>query len=56
MLRDEDFVTEVHHINGEGRDGGVVYSEMEVGPLVTTGKILNACRIGKQLVTVAGTI
>ena len=29
-LRDDDFVTEVHHINGEGEDAGVVYSEMQV--------------------------
>ena len=29
LLRDEDFVTEVHHITGEGKDSGVVYSEMQ---------------------------
>ena len=32
-LREEDYLTEVHHINGEGQDAGVVYSEMQVGPL-----------------------
>ena len=30
LLREEDFMTEVHHINGEGNDAGVVYSEMQV--------------------------
>lgn len=30
MLRDQDFVTEVHHVNGNGEDAGVVYSEMQV--------------------------
>ena len=29
-LREEDYTTEVHHINGEGQDAGVVYSEMQV--------------------------
>lgn len=29
LLREEDYLTEVHHINGEGLDGGVVYSEMQ---------------------------
>ena len=29
-LREQDYLTEVHHINGEGRDAGVVYSEMQV--------------------------
>lgn len=28
-LSDAGFVTEVHHINGEGEDAGVVYSEMQ---------------------------
>jgi len=28
-LREEDYRTEVHHINGEGEDAGVVYSEMQ---------------------------
>jgi len=28
-LRSEDFLTEVHHINGEGQDAGVVYSEVK---------------------------
>ena len=30
LLREEDFMTEVHHINGDGDDAGVVYSEMQV--------------------------
>lgn len=30
VLRDEDFLTEVHHISAEGEDAGVVYSEMQV--------------------------
>ena len=29
ILREEDFVTEVHHITGAGEDAGVVYSEMQ---------------------------
>ena len=28
--RDEDYLTEVHHISAEGEDAGVVYSEMQV--------------------------
>ncbi|XP_065331975.1 uncharacterized protein C05D11.1-like [Cloeon dipterum] len=28
-LSDEGFITEVHHIDGEGRDSGVVYCEMQ---------------------------
>uniref|UniRef100_A0A914VHF9 Peptidase M16 C-terminal domain-containing protein n=1 Tax=Plectus sambesii TaxID=2011161 RepID=A0A914VHF9_9BILA len=28
-LTDEQFATEVHHINGEGEDAGVVYCEMQ---------------------------
>ena len=30
LLRPEAFATEVHHINQEGKDAGVVYSEMKV--------------------------
>jgi Zn-dependent M16 (insulinase) family peptidase len=29
MLTPEQYTTEVHHINGEGRNGGVVYAEMQ---------------------------
>ena len=29
-LRDQDFLTEIHHIDGEGKDAGTVYSEMTV--------------------------
>lgn len=28
-LTDSGFITEVHHISGEGEDGGVVYCEMQ---------------------------
>lgn len=28
-LQDSGFITEVHHISGEGEDGGVVYCEMQ---------------------------
>merc|ERR1711892_799888 len=28
-LREEDYLSEVHHVNGEGQDAGVVYSEMQ---------------------------
>ncbi|XP_073987977.1 uncharacterized protein C05D11.1-like [Rhodnius prolixus] len=28
-LTDSGYITEVHHVNGEGRDGGVVYTEMQ---------------------------
>ena len=29
VLDDAGFVTEVHHIDGEGEDAGVVYAEMQ---------------------------
>lgn len=29
LLREQDFLTEVHHINEDGDDAGVVYSEMQ---------------------------
>lgn len=29
LLREEDYITEVHHVTGEGKDSGVVYSEMQ---------------------------
>lgn len=29
MLQDSGFITEVHHITGEGEDGGVVYCEIQ---------------------------
>lgn len=28
-LTDTSFLTEIHHVNGKGKDEGVVYSEME---------------------------
>ena len=31
LLREEDFMTEVHHITAKGEDSGVVYSEMQAG-------------------------
>ena len=44
-LTDSTFVTEVFHINGEGQDAGVVYSEMQarentVGDLVDLAWVL----------------
>ena len=36
-LRKEDFITEVHHVTGEGTDAGTVYSEM----LVSVWKIFH---------------
>ena len=35
-LRTEDFITEVHHINGEGHDAGVVYSEIQGSKYATS--------------------
>ena len=35
-LRREDFVTEVHHINGKGHDAGVVYSEIQGSKYATS--------------------
>ena len=35
-LRDEDFVTEVHHITGAGHDAGVVYSEIQGSKYATS--------------------
>jgi len=35
-LRDEDFLTEVHHINGKGMDAGVVYSEIQGSKYATS--------------------
>jgi len=35
-LREEDFVTEVHHVNGQGRDAGVVYSEIQGSKYATS--------------------
>ncbi len=32
LSREEDYMTEVHHVSGEGEDAGVVYSEMQVRP------------------------
>lgn len=29
LFKDAGFLTEVHHITGEGKDAGVVYCEME---------------------------
>jgi Zn-dependent M16 (insulinase) family peptidase len=29
VLSESAFLTEVHHINGEGKDAGVVYCEMQ---------------------------
>jgi len=35
-LRAEDYITEVHHINGKGQDAGVVYSEMQGSKYATS--------------------
>ena len=35
-LRSQDFVTEVHHINGKGHDAGVVYSEIQGSKYATS--------------------
>ena len=29
LLQESGYITEVHHINGEGEDAGVVYCEMQ---------------------------
>ena len=29
LLNESGFITEVYHVNGEGKDSGVVYSEMQ---------------------------
>ena len=39
-LREEDFMTEVHHVNGKGEDAGVVYNEMQGKPLDSTKRVL----------------
>lgn len=39
-LTDSGFVTEVHHINGEGKDAGVVYCEMQGTENQGTTKVL----------------
>ncbi|KAK2461846.1 hypothetical protein APHAL10511_006309 [Amanita phalloides] len=46
-LRNAGFVTEVHHIDGEGYDSGVVYSEMQ-GRENTSGDLM-ALRLQRRL-------
>ena len=29
FIQDSAYITEVHHVNGEGEDAGVVYCEMQ---------------------------
>jgi Zn-dependent M16 (insulinase) family peptidase len=41
LLREEDFMTEVHHISGHGEDSGVVYSEMQVS--ISTTFLFDRC-------------
>lgn len=41
-MQEAAFLTEVHHINGEGEDAGVVYSEMQARE--NTGESL--CMLG----------
>ena len=44
-FREEDYLTEVHHINGDGQDAGVVYSEMQVGQT----KIMSNAKLEKKV-------
>ena len=37
VLREGDFLTEVHHVSAEGEDSGVVYSEMQVRNFINFG-------------------
>lgn len=38
LLNESAYITEVHHVNGDGNDGGVVYSEMKaIGKLAIYG-------------------
>ena len=39
-LREEEFLTEVHHVNGDGEDDGVVYNEIRGRPSPPTLKAL----------------
>ena len=39
-LRVEDFLTEVHHVNGDGEDAGVVYNEEQGSPSPSTQKAI----------------
>ena len=49
LLREDAFVTEVHHINGQGKDSGVVYSEMQVGQVHILLHCLVTCLFRKLL-------
>ena len=46
LLREEDFMTEVHHITAKGEDSGVVYSEMQACYLSS----LICCYVGYRAV------
>ncbi|XP_033227850.1 uncharacterized protein C05D11.1-like [Belonocnema kinseyi] len=50
-LKDSAYITEVHHITGEGEDGGIVYSEMQgsinTGERLTYTELLRASYPGK---------
>ena len=48
LLRDEDFLTEVHHITGEGEDSGVVYSEMQVPTYMFNANVFTMSQSPKQ--------
>ena len=43
LLREEDFMTEVHHITAKGEDSGVVYSEMQARYLSSLTYLLLRC-------------
>ena len=36
-MKDNDYITEIHHINKNGKDGGVVYSEMKAIDMAQNG-------------------
>ena len=39
-LRQVDFLTEIHHVNQNGEDGGVMYAEIKVIFLIVGNNIL----------------
>jgi Zn-dependent M16 (insulinase) family peptidase len=47
-LTDSTFVTEVFHVNGEGQDAGVVYSEMQAREN-TAGDLVDLACVGPLL-------
>lgn len=51
ILQESAFITEVYHINGEGEDSGVVYSEMQradnMGEVLAYNELRRAIYPGK---------